>query len=121
VVRFHNALQELTGRRGIRNDVSRYEAVSMILVDPGGSNPGQVLGSYPKNDSALRIERFFHALYLRYDERYVYSAPDLKSVTRRREWAASSPLFDGTQTGKLPILALDYEPRIADSATHAEE
>jgi hypothetical protein len=40
VVRFHNALRELTGRRGIRNDVSRYEAVSMVLVDPA-ENPGQ--------------------------------------------------------------------------------
>ena len=49
---------------------------------------------YPKNESALSIKRFFDTLYLRYDERYVYSAPDLKAVTRRREWAAFSPLFD---------------------------
>jgi hypothetical protein len=42
IVRFHNALRELTGRRGVRNDVSRYEAVALALVDPT-SNPGQVL------------------------------------------------------------------------------
>jgi hypothetical protein len=65
VVRFHNALRELTSRRGIRNDVSRYEAVSMVLVDPA-ENPGQVLETYPRMDSPLRIERFFEALYLRY-------------------------------------------------------
>jgi hypothetical protein len=115
VVRFHNALRELTGRRGIRNDVSRYEAVSMVLVDPASANPGQVLDSYPKNDSALRVERFFDTLYLRYDERYVYSAPDLKAVTRRREWAASSPLFDKSLSGELPVLTLDYEPRITSA------
>ena len=43
IVRFHNALRELTGRRGIRNDVSRYEAVAFVLVDPSGANAGNVL------------------------------------------------------------------------------
>ena len=85
VVRFHNAIRELTGRRGIRTDVSRYEAAAIALVDPGAAEPGEVLTSYPTVDSPLRLERFFETLYLRYDERYVYSAPDLKSVTRRRE------------------------------------
>jgi hypothetical protein len=89
IVRFHNALFELTGRRGIRDDVSRYEAVSLVLVDPG-ANAGQVLPNYPTADSPLRLERFFETLYLRYDGRY-YSAPDLKSVTRRREWSPNSP------------------------------
>jgi hypothetical protein len=77
VVRFHNALRELTGRRGIRNDVSRYEAVALALTDPAGLMPGIVLDSYPAAESPLRVERFFETLYLRYDERYVYSAPDL--------------------------------------------
>jgi hypothetical protein len=112
VVRFHNALRELTGRRGIRDDVSRYEAVGMVLVDPT-INPGQMLDTYPLADSPLRFERFFEALYLRYDERYVYSAPDLKRVTRRREWSRASPVFDEALAGKLPIATLDYEPRIA--------
>jgi hypothetical protein len=118
VVRFHNALRELTGRRGIRNDVSRYEAVSMVLVDPA-DNTGQVLGIYPRADSSLRIERFFEALYLRYDERYVYSAPELKTVTRRREWLPDSPLFDA-QAATLPVSALDYEFRIAASEDESE-
>jgi hypothetical protein len=47
IVRFHNALRELTGRRGIRDDVSRYEAVSLVLIDPVGANAGQVLPNYP--------------------------------------------------------------------------
>jgi hypothetical protein len=113
VVRFHNALRELTGRRGIRNDVSRYEAVALALVDPAGAVPGQVLESYPRTESALRAERFFDTLYLRYDERYVYSAPELKSVTRRREWSPASPIFDSALASSLPVAAVDYVPRIA--------
>lgn len=113
VVRYHNALRELTNRRGIRDDVSRYEAVSLALVDPTGSPAGAILDHYPLLDSPLRIERFFETIYLRYDERYVYSAPDLNSITRRREWASGSPIF-GAQTSllPLPISTLDYQPRM---------
>jgi hypothetical protein len=115
VVRFHNALRELTGRRGIRNDVSRYEAVSLALTDPVGPSPGSVLDTYPTKESPLRIERFFETLYLRYDERYVYSAPDLKSVTRRREWSPVSPIFTQTPAVSLPVAMseIGYELRIA--------
>ena len=114
VVRFHNALRELTGRRGIRDDVSRYEAVCLALTDPAGPIAGSVLDTYPQGESPLRIERFFETLYLRYDERYVYSAPDLKSVTRRCEWSPQSSLFD---TSSLPVefSTLDYQSRIAGS------
>jgi hypothetical protein len=111
VVRFHNAIRELTGRRGIRNDVSRYEAAALALVDPAAAEAGEVFTSYPTADSPLRVERFFETLYLRYDERYVYSAPDLKSVTRRREWLPESPALVLPPQG----LALDYEPRLAIS------
>ena len=57
IVRFHNALRELTGRRGIRDDVSRYEAVCLALTDPAGMIVGSVLDSYPASESPLRIER----------------------------------------------------------------
>ena len=33
IIRFQSALRELAGRRGIRNDISRYEAVSLALVN----------------------------------------------------------------------------------------
>jgi hypothetical protein len=108
-----DAIRELTGRRGIRNDVSQYEAVALALVDPAAAEPGEVLTSYPTVDSPLRLERFFETLYLRYDERYVYSAPDLKSVTRRREWLPESPALASPPQG----LALNYEPRLAVSGT----
>jgi hypothetical protein len=93
IVRFHNALRELTGR-------------------PSGPNEGNVLSNYPVEDSPLRIDRFFETLYLRYDERYVYSAPDLKRVTRRREWSPKSPVFDRTLMLTYPAGTLDYQPRI---------
>jgi hypothetical protein len=112
IVRFHNALRELGARRGIRDDVSRYEAVSLVLVDPAGANAGKVLASYPNADSSLRIENFFETLYLRYDERDVYSAPELKSVTRRREWLPESPVFDKQLASTFPVGTLDYQPRI---------
>lgn len=114
IVRFHNALRELTGRRGIRNDVSRYEAVALSLVDPASASPGSILETHPAAESPLRIERFFQTLYLRYDERYVYSAPDLNAVTRRREWSLASPLFT-EQRSLFPysISNLGYVPRMS--------
>ena len=108
IIRFHSALRELTGRRGIRNDVSRYEAVSLAMIDMLHGTAGGVLPEFPAYDSPLRIEQFFKTLYLRYDERYVYSAPDLKRVTRRLEWSPSSPAL---ALGAGPVMG--FEPRTA--------
>jgi hypothetical protein len=117
MIRFHNAIRELAGRRGIRDDVSGYEAVAMSMVDMTNPAAGAVLETYPPLDSALRLERFFDTLYLRYDERFVYSAPDLNTVTRRLEWAADSPAF----VGPTALVGLDYQPRVDGSATAAGE
>ena len=116
IFRFHSALRELTGRRGIRNDVSRYEAVALAMVEPKGDRAGDLLKDFPPRDSPLRIERFFQSLYQRYEERYLLGAPDLKTVTRRLEWAPSSPVFDAAKivAGGFPVL--DYEARV-ESAT----
>ena len=107
IVRFHNALRELIGRRGIRNDVSRYEAVGLGMVEMEAGKRGDLLDNFPAEDSPLRIERFFDVLYLRYDERFVTSAPNLADVTRRLEWAATSPA--------LQVAGLDYSVRTADA------
>ena len=107
IVRFHNALRELIGRRGIRNDVSRYEAVGFGMVEREADKRGALLNNFPAEDSPLRLERFFDVLYLRYDERFVPSAPNLADVTRRLEWAASSPA--------LQVAGLDYHVRTADA------
>ena len=59
-----------------------------------------------------RLERFFKAIYDRYDERYVYAAPSLQKVTARLQWAETSPLInDGAHAAHL--LQLGYQPRLA--------
>ena len=108
IVRFHSALGALTGRRGIREDASRYEAVSLAMIDMREGSMGRLLPGFPPQDSPVRIERFFETLYLRYDERYVYSAPDLKSKTRRIEWSPESPALESDISSTL-----DYEIRFA--------
>lgn len=112
IQRFHTALRELTGRRGIREDVSRYEAVALTLVESTRHQAGDVLQGFPQQDSPLRLDRFFDDLLLRYDERYVYSAPDLKGVTRRLEWSASSPVFESHAFDPSALPSMDFEPRI---------
>jgi hypothetical protein len=110
VLRFHAALREMSGRKGIRNDLSRYEAVSLVMVDLAAERAGALLAGFPPADSPLRWEQFFKTLYLRYDERYVLSAPDLQHLTRRLAWSPESPAFvaEGGQPAEL-----DYEPRLA--------
>ena len=109
IMRFHNALRELLGRRGIRNDVSRYEAIGLGMVEMQAGSRGVLLDSYPAEDSTLRLERFFDTLYLRYDERFVTSAPDLSPVTRRLEWADDSPA--------LQAPGIDYDARVVGDST----
>lgn len=103
IVRFHNALRELVGRRGIRDDVSRYEAIGFGLVEMHGEQRSSLFESFPLAESPLNLDGFFDTLYARYDERFVVSAPDLSSVTRRQAWDEASP--------GLRLEGLDYEPR----------
>ena len=94
ITRFHSALSALTGRGGIRNDISRYEAISLAMIDTRNESSGQMLPNFPPPGSPLHLEGFFQTLYLRYDERYVYSAPDLKSKTGRIQWSPYSPILE---------------------------
>jgi hypothetical protein len=109
IIKFHAALREMTGRRGIRNDISRYEAIALAMIDMIAPNLGALLPNFPFPDSSLRLEQFFDTLYLRYDERYVYSAPSLKTVTTRLQWTRFSTAFDVIKG----IPGLDYDPRLA--------
>lgn len=104
IVRFHNALKELAGRRGIREDVSRYESIGFALVEMHGADKGALFQPFPTEDSLLLLSRYFDTLYARYDERFVVSAPDLKKITRRLEWDATSP--------GLQLVGLDYSARV---------
>jgi hypothetical protein len=66
ILRFHAALSELTGRRGIRDEISRYEAISMVLIEPTGTTAGDVVTTFPSAYSLLHSERFFSNLYQQY-------------------------------------------------------
>ena len=106
LIRFHAALSQMTGRLGVRNDLSRYEAVGMGLVETRAGLEGRLLTTFPPSDSRVGLARFFDTLYRRYDERFVVGAPALAARTRRRVWASDSTVLrDGA------LAALDYPIR----------
>lgn len=106
ITRYHQALVGLTGRSGIRNEVSRYEACGMTLVEVGAESFGAVCSTFPKADSILRYENMFAAIYNEYDLRFVYQAPDLVARTRRRQWSEESGILSDPRI-------IEFEPRIA--------
>ena len=110
VRRYHAALRELANRRGVRNDISRYEAIALALASTRPRQTGKVVEEFPEADSPLRFERFFDTLYRQYDERFVYGAPDLRKATARKQWASASAAFSAPQ-----MADLDYEPRVDGS------
>ena len=107
LVRFHAALAEMAGRLGVRNDMSKYEAVGMAMVDTRDGVAGALVERFPPADSRIAFGRFFETLYRRYDERYVVGAPQLAARTRRLAWSPDSPAF---AVNALP--ALDYTFRM---------
>ena len=107
IARFHAALREMSGRQGIRDEISRYEAVSMGLVKVRSGIAARLLTGFPTADNPLRIEPFFSTLYQRYEERFVSGAPDLRSVTSRLEWSLDSPALAAVAS------RLDYDVRLA--------
>ena len=107
VVRFHQALSAMTGRLGLRNDGSRYEAIAMSLVEVSPDRVGELTPDFPPGNSQIHFDRFFETMYRRYDERYVVSAPALAKTTRRLEWSPDSPAFEAP-----PFRALDYGLRL---------
>lgn len=107
IIRFERALSEMSLRQGIRDEISRYEAMALALVEPKGDQAGSIFQGFPLQDSPTHHAKFFQTLYQRYEERFVYGAPLLaeRGITTRFEWAADSPAFEGVE--------LDFEPRLA--------
>ncbi|MGC8491804.1 MAG: hypothetical protein ACP5SH_08705, partial [Syntrophobacteraceae bacterium] len=93
VVRYHLAPSNLTGRSGIRDEVSRYEAIALTLVDVDDQSFGEPLQDYPPCDSRLHFNKLMPVIYTNYDLRFVYQAPDLKRWTGRKGWDDSSPVL----------------------------
>ena len=99
--RYHDVLLGLSGRSGIRNDLTRYESVGVALALP---DPPSLMTDWPDSGSPLRFETFFDRLYREYDRRYVFAAPRLAARTERLVWRADSPAL-------LEPMADDYAPR----------
>jgi hypothetical protein len=91
IKRYSDALARLAGRRDMRNEITRYESMAVLLVSPGETTLGDALATYPPDDSPLHFDNFFPNIYQQYDLRFVYGAPNLAAKTRRLAWDPSSP------------------------------
>jgi hypothetical protein len=106
IARYHDVLARLEGRRDLRDEATKYEAIALALANPDEPGRGTVLQTYPASGSPLSFAGFFEKLYRAYDLRFVYAAPKLESMTRRLEWDPSSPALTDPRAG-------DYTPRVA--------
>ncbi len=112
VTRYHAALSGLTERDGVRNAVSKYEAVALTLVNVDEGHLGEAFETYPPSDSPLRFERLMPTVYAQYDLRFVHQAPDLKSRTGRKGWHDDSPVL-----GEWRANEYELRPQATDDAT----
>jgi len=114
IVRYHDILSGLAGRRFVRDEPTRYEAVALVLVEPRGAAAGTVLPDFPSADSPLHFPHFFPAIYEAYDLRYPYMASQMK-LAERVEWDEDSPALVrmGDVLGSAIGHALGYTPRLA--------
>ena len=94
ISRYHDVLARLADRKDVRADATKYEAIALALVSSDKASSGQVMKAFPKAESPLLLKDFFSKLYRQYDERFVYAAPALESVTRRLEWQLRSPVAE---------------------------
>lgn len=113
VMRYHDVLAGLTGRQLVRNEISKYEAVALLMVDASPGTPAAYAG-FPPSDSTTRFEDFFPRIYRIYDQRFPYVAASMKGV-ERVAWDAASPAFADLSetTGRGLDDLFDYRPRLA--------
>lgn len=110
--RYHDALARISGREGIRDDPSRYEACALTLVEFGARFRERIPNrDYPPLGSLQDYNQMFQRLYAIYDRRFVDSTRALRPTTERRVWHGDSPLL--AETTILRDLLADVEPRVA--------
>ncbi|MGA2864408.1 MAG: hypothetical protein ABSF95_07960 [Verrucomicrobiota bacterium] len=109
--RYHDILLGLAGRRFVRDDFTRYEAVSLALVNPGAEAPGTVFGGFPPADSPLNLVAFFETIYRTYDLRFPYLAASMAAL-KRLEWDGSSPALAALGAGDEAVARLGYRARV---------
>ena len=113
-MRYFAALCEMTGRRFVRNDLTRYESVGLALVGTDAGVEGTINQAFPSPESPLRIETFFKRLYEVYDLRFPLRAQNVPAA-RRVAWHPNSPFFQQIaeeEPGELED-AFGYCPRLA--------
>lgn len=110
--RYHDVLLGLAGRRLVRDDYTRYEAVGLAMVVPHGETRNQLLAAFPPSDSPLHFARFFETLYSVYDLRYAYTASSLARL-RRHEWEENSPVLRKLASSNEISEQLGYSVRMA--------
>ena len=115
IARYHDVLLGLTGRLLVRNELSKYEAVSLAMIDPVAGVHGHLSQSFPASGSTLQAESFFPALLKRYDLRFPYVAPSMRRLLRR-SWSQDSPAIAAIGSPDTWISRVGYAPRIAESS-----
>lgn len=104
---YGQAMARLTGRRDLRDDVSRYEAIALLLASPYHHDLGSTVEVDGFPGEELSFSAFFETVYRQFDLRFVYGASNLRAKTKRAAWDASSPALES------PLLA-EYKPRVSD-------
>ncbi|MCI0563305.1 MAG: hypothetical protein MN733_32925 [Nitrososphaera sp.] len=110
---YSKILEGLTGRRLVRNDYVRYEAVGLALVKSVKAKADTpLLSNFPPPQSPLVLDSFFDTLYKTYDLRfpYTYTDPNLKHLARV-EWHSESPALLVLHETDTTREGLDYSVR----------
>ena len=110
--RYHDVLLGLAGRRFVRDDFTRYEAVSLALVNSDARTAGTMFESFPPADSPLNLRSFFDTIYRVYDLRFPYLAASVGGL-KRLEWHDSSPVLTCLGSEEQTLARLGYSPRVA--------
>ncbi len=112
---YSRLLEGLTGRRLVRNDYARYEAVGLALVKTKtAKRESPLLTTFPTSESPLTLDAFFDAIYRTYDLRfpYTYTDPNLKHLARP-VWHPESPALVTMRKMEAVGEPLGYSPRVA--------
>ncbi|MBM3855614.1 MAG: hypothetical protein FJ399_21090 [Verrucomicrobia bacterium] len=112
VRRYHDVLANLAGRRLVRDDYTRYEAVGFALVQKTAEG-SSILSGFPEPGSPLAPEKFFQTLYQIYDLRYPYMSN--RQGLARHAWSSDSPVFAGLPDEEARFSRFGYSPRIGVS------
>ena len=107
ILRYHDVMARLVGRNDIRDVATKYEAATICLADPRTETAGNLIADFPPENSLLGFNPFFDRLYEQYDQRFIYAAPALKTVTRRLEWDSESPVVSDLRIS-------GFRPRVQD-------